>query len=125
MVKKLKFDSKKENKINGLILLKHNSLEFLDIIDFLNKIKSEEFSTVLYISLTRSYNYIKKAVELNPLENKRVFFIDCVTGYVFPEEDHIEECIYHKPPRDIKELKKTMDYGITKTNPDMIILDSL
>lgn len=110
--------------IKGIILLTHNSIEFVDIIEFLNKTRSNQFQTILYISLIRSHDYMKKALEQNPLENKRIFFIDCVSGYVFIEED-IEECMYHKPPQSLEETKKIINFGIKKINPDIVILDSL
>jgi len=139
-VKKLNFeDTKKEvnywreiknempnlfKNINGIVLLTHNSIEFVDIIEFLNKTRSNQFQTILYISLIRSHDYMKKALEQKPLENKRIFFIDCVSGYIFIEEN-IEECMYHKPPQSLEEIKKIINFGIKKINPDIVILDSL
>jgi hypothetical protein len=112
-------------KLNGVVLVTHNSIEFIDIIDFLDKIKPENFSNVLYISLIRSYNYVKLAIDKKPLKLKRMFFIDCVSGFAFPPEDNIDDCLYHKPPKNLEELKDIINYGIEKCNPDIIILDSL
>ncbi len=111
--------------LNGIILVTHNSIEFMDIIDFLNKIKPEHLSNVLYISLIRSYNYMRLAIDKKPLELKRMFFVDCVSGFAFPSEDNIDDCIYHKPPYSLEELKDIIKYGIEKCNPDIIVLDSL
>ncbi|MBN2066818.1 MAG: hypothetical protein JW771_08445 [Candidatus Thermoplasmatota archaeon] len=111
--------------LNGIVLVTHNSIEFIDIIDFLNNINPEHFSNVLYISLMRSYNYMKLAIDKKPLELKRMFFIDCVSGFAFPPEDNIDDCIYHKPPQNLEELKNIIKYGVEKCNPDIIVLDSL
>jgi hypothetical protein len=113
------------DKLNGIVLLSHNSVEFPDIIDFLNKIRPNKFTKLLYISLTRSYNYMKAALDLNPLNQKMVSFIDCVSGFAFPIEDSIDECFYHKPPSNLDEIKKIIKFGIEKSNPDIIVLDSL
>ena len=39
------------NNLHGLVLLTHNSVEFSDIVDFLNMVRKEEHRTILYISL--------------------------------------------------------------------------
>jgi len=111
--------------LRGIVLLIHNSMEFTDIIDFLQHVRQGQFLNVLYISLVRSYDYIKKALELKPLDQKRMMFIDCVSGYAFPIEENLDEAFYHKPPQNLDEMKDIIRFGIEKTNADMIIIDSL
>jgi len=111
--------------LSGIVLLTHNSLEFINIIDFLNKIKPDHFSNVLYISLIRSYNYMQLALEKRPLDQKKIFFIDCVSGYAFQPADNVDDCFYHKPPQTLSELKDIVKFGIEKCNPDIIVTDSL
>jgi hypothetical protein len=111
--------------LRGIVLLTHNSLEFTNIIDFLNKVKPGHFSNVLYISLIRSYNYMQLALERKPLEQKKIFFIDCVSGYAFPPDDGVDDCFYHKPPQNLNELKNIVKFGVEKCNPDVIVIDSL
>lgn len=111
--------------LSGIVLLTHNSLEFTNIIDFLNKIKPNHFSNILYISLIRSYNYMQLALEKKPLEQKMIFFIDCVSGFAFPPDDNVDDCMYHKPPQTFEELKDIITFGIEKCNPDIIVIDSL
>jgi hypothetical protein len=113
------------DELSGIILLSHNSVEFPDIIDFLNKIRPTQFLNILYISLTRSYNYMKKALEVKPLNQKKVSFIDCVSGFAFPSEDNIDECFYHRPPSNLEEIKRIIKFGVDKANPDIVVLDSL
>ena len=81
--------------LNGIVLLSHNSVEFLDILDFLNKIHSDHFVNILYISLTRSYKYMKAALFQKPLNQKKISFIDCVSGFAFPSEVNIDDCFYN------------------------------
>jgi len=111
--------------LSGIVLLSHNSIEFPDILDFLNKIRPDHFLNLLYISLTRSYNYMKAVLDLKPLNQKKISFIDCVSGFAFPIEDNIDECFYHRPPGNLEEIKKIIKFGIEKSNPDIIVLDSL
>ena len=112
-------------ELSGIVLLTHNSLEFTNIIDFLNKIKPNHFSNILYISLIRSYNYMQLVLEKKPLEQKMIFFIDCVSGFAFPPEDNVDDCMYHKPPETLEVLKDIITFGIEKCNPDIIVIDSL
>ncbi len=111
--------------LNGLILLTHNSAEFIDLVKFLKKFRKGEFSSVLYISLVRSYNYMKNALSFETLDDKRMMFIDCVSGYAFPIDDEIDDAFYHKPPKNLSELKEIIQFGIKKTNPHIVLLDSL
>ena len=111
--------------LKGTVLLMHNSIEFIDVIDIINSIRPKNFLSVLYISLMRSYDHIRVALENKPLDEKRIFIIDCVTGYAFHPEDNIDNCYYHKPPQSLSEMKKILELGIQKANPDIIIFDSL
>ncbi len=109
----------------GIMLLTHNSMEFTDIVDFLNKVMPGKFLNILYISLIRSYDYMTVVLLRKPLENKRIFFIDCVSGYAFPSEEEIDDCIYHKPPHTLKEMKELITFGIKKANPELFVIDPL
>lgn len=113
------------NNIKGIVLLAHDSIEFTDIIDILNKMKVDHLTNVLYISLVRSYNFMKLVLLHKTLENKRIFFIDCVSGYAFPATDNIDDCLYHKPPFNLTDMKRIINYGIEKASPNIIIVDSL
>ncbi len=113
------------NSLNGLVLISHNSMDFTEIVNFLNKIKKNHFNKILYISLVRSYQYMKKVIEQKPLKNKKINFIDCVSGFAFPQEEHIDNCMYHKPPSNLQQMKDIIKFGFEKTKPDIVILDSL
>lgn len=68
---------------------------------------------------------MKNTLKLKPLDNKRMMFIDCVSGYAFPKEDKIDEAFYHKPPKNLSELKEIIKFGFQKSRPDIVVLDSL
>jgi hypothetical protein len=112
-------------EFKGIMLLTHNSMEFADIIDFLNKVRPGTLLNILYISLLRSYDYMTVVLLRKKLENKRIFFIDCVSGYAFPSEQEIDDCIYHEPPHTLKEMKELIAFGVKKANPEIIVIDPL
>ena len=68
---------------------------------------------------------MRHALDLNPLDQKKIYFIDCVSGFAFPEEDNIDDCMYHKPPNNLEKMKDIIKFGIKKCNPDIVVLDSL
>lgn len=110
--------------LRGVILLTHNSVEFSDIVDFLNKVRKDEQLMVLYLSLINSYSHIKNVLETKPLNSKKLFVIDCVSGFLIELQDKID-CVYRKPPRNFEEMKELIVKGIKLANPDMIVVDSL
>lgn len=111
--------------LNGIILLTHDSMEFTDIVDLLNKTRPDHFLNVLYISLVRSYDFMKLVLDKKLLDQKRIFFIDCVSGFAFPPEDNVNDCIYHKPPSNLEEMKEIIKFGVEKSGADLIVIDSL
>ncbi|MFW6120389.1 MAG: hypothetical protein ACOC80_05760 [Petrotogales bacterium] len=111
--------------LRGIVIVTHNSIEFTEIVDLLNRTRPDHFHNILYISLIRSYDFMRLALNKKPLDKKRLFFIDCVSGYTFPEEETVDDCMYHKPPHNLEEMKKIIKFGIEKSNPDIVVIDSL
>jgi len=110
--------------IHGLVLLTHNSIEFADIVDFLNKIRKDERLTVLYISLVNNYSNIKNALKAKPLDSKELFVVDCVSGFLIEIQDTVG-CVYRKPPSNLEEMKDLIMKNIRMINPNIIVMDSL
>lgn len=112
-------------EVSGIVLITHNSIQFPDIIDILNVTRPNQRITVLYISLTRSYEFMKSALNQKKLKEKQLYFIDCVSGYAFSKDDNVDDCIYHKPPSNLNEMREIITLGIQKSNPDIIVIDSI
>ena len=110
--------------LSGLVLLTHNSVEFSDIVDFLNKIRRDEQLTVLYISLINSFSHIKKTLDDKSLVSKKLFVVDCVSGCLIEPQD-TADCVYRKPPHALGEMKDLIKTNLQLANPNMIIVDSL
>lgn len=110
--------------IHGLVLLTHNSVEFSDIVDFLNKVRKNDELTLLYISLTKSYNHIKQTLETHPLISKKLFVVDCASGFLIELKDEVG-CVYRKPPCNLEEMKDIVIQNIERVNPNIVVVDSL
>jgi archaellum biogenesis ATPase FlaH len=110
--------------LHGLVLLTHNSIEFSDIIDFLNDLRKNQETTVLYISLISSYNHIKQILQIHPLPSKKLFVVDCVSGFLLELQDSVQ-CVYRKPPSNLEEMKNLIMKNIQWSNPNIIVVDSI
>lgn len=110
--------------IHGLVLLTHNSVDFSDIVDFLNKIRREEKLTILYISLVNSYSNMKKILDVKPLDSKKLFVVDCVSNFITEHIDSVD-CVYTKPPDNLNDMKELIVENIQKFHPNLVVLDSL
>lgn len=111
-------------KLNGLVLLTHNSVEFFDIVDFLNNVRRDEDLNVLYISLINSYSQIKNVLKEKPLFSKKLFVVDCVSGFLVELQDSID-CVYRRPPESLEEMKDLIVTHIQISDSNMIVVDSL
>jgi len=111
-------------KLHGIVLLIHNSVEFTDIVNFLNKIKEDQQLLLLYISFVNSHANIKRILEKHPLVSKKLFVVDCVSGFVLELQD-TPECAYRKPPSNLQQLKELLMEYVGKTNPNIVVVDSL
>ena len=111
-------------ELSGLVLLIHNSLEFQDVIDFLNTLRKDEQLTILYVSLINSYKKIKGVLDVKPLQNKRLSVVDCVSGFLIELQDDVN-CVYRKPPRNLKGMKELISKNVRLNKPNIVIVDSL
>ena len=110
--------------LRGLVLLTHNSVEFEDIVDFLNQVRRDEEQTVMYISLINSYNKIKSVLEKKPLKSKKLMVVDTVSGFVIEIQDTVD-CVYRRPPESFEDMKNLILNNINIVNPNIVVVDSL
>jgi len=110
--------------IQGLILLIHNSVDFSDIVDFLNKVGGDAKSTILFISLVNSYSNMKEVLDVKLLDSKKLFVVDCVSSFITEHIDTID-CVYTKPPDNLNDMKELIVENIQKFRPNIVVLDSL
>jgi hypothetical protein len=111
-------------KLHGIVLLIHNSVEFSDVVSFLNKVRRDDKLIVLYISFVNSYRHIKQTLQEYPLKSKKLFVVDCVSGFVNEFKDS-PECLYRKLPTSLEHLKVLLMKNINFFNPNIVIIDSM
>ncbi len=101
------------------LLLIHDSLEFKEIVGFLNKIPYP--GKIMYISLTKTNGAIKP--NFKNLKSK-IFVIDCVSNMVF-EKKGTADCLFEQAPSNLNEMIELIEKDLKNIKPDLIILDSL
>lgn len=123
--KMLKETKEVVGKLHGVVLLIHNSVEFSDIINFLNKVRPNEELKVLYISFINSYRRIGETIKNNnSLHSKDLFVVDCVSGFLVNLKD-TPDCAYRQPPSNLEGLKKLIMGNIGEQDPNIVVVDSL
>ena len=101
------------------LLLIHNSVDFNQITNFLNKLPYGE--KITYISLTKTYDSIKPNLKELKAE---MFIVDCVSSTIF-ERENTKDCVFESPPSNLKEFMELINKYESKLKPDFIILDSI
>jgi hypothetical protein len=112
--------SKIKEDISGMrdiLLLIHNSVDFKDMTDFLNKLPTDKIS---YISVTKTYDSLKPYFEK---VKKEIYVVDCVSKVLFRRDD-TEECIFISPPGTLYQLTSIIKEE-AKKRQSTIVIDSL
>jgi predicted secreted acid phosphatase len=99
-------------------LLIHDSLDFADIVGFINKIPNP--GKIMYISLTKSNDSMKP--HLKELKSK-IFIIDCVSSMIF-EKKGTQDCQFEPTPSSLNEMMELIEKYILVVKPDLIVIDS-
>ena len=99
-------------------LLIHDSLDFADIVGFLNKMPNP--GKIMYISLTKSNDSMKP--HLKDLKSK-IFIIDCVSNMIF-EKKASQDCQFEPTPASLNEMMELIEKYILVVKPDLIVIDS-
>jgi hypothetical protein len=97
----------------------YKSLEFTEIVEFINKIPF--LTKILYVSFTKTYDSVKNDFkELKP----NIFMIDCVSSQLFTKEPE-KDCIFLPEPKSLYELVDIIKDTLSTINIDFIIIDSI
>jgi archaellum biogenesis ATPase FlaH len=100
------------------LLLIHDSLDFPELVGFLNKMPSS--GKIMYISLTKSNDSMKP--HLKNLKSK-IFVIDCVSSMIF-EPKGGQDCQFEPTPSSLNEMMELIEKYINILKPDLIVIDS-
>ncbi|MBR9675593.1 hypothetical protein GOV05_01140 [Candidatus Woesearchaeota archaeon] len=83
------------------------------------------YMKVLYVSLNRLYNPLKRKLEDTGLDSSKFRFIDCVTRTAVAQPTEHEDCVYVSSPSALTEISIAITKVIQKDYPDVILFDSL
>lgn len=101
------------------LLLIHNSIDFVDLTEFINRLPYR--GKIVYITSTKTYD------SLVPYFNKvdaDFHVVDCVSSVLFEMKD-TRDCTFIYPPENLVVMAKLIEKKIQEINPDFIIIDSL
>lgn len=107
----------------NILMLIHNSVEFPEIVGFINKLPYAR--KMAYITLNKTCNSVKPYFQrLYFRRMTKVSIVDCISKRIIKKEE-IKGCHLEDPPSNLKELAVLIDNYLTTINPDLVILDSL
>ncbi len=106
----------------GIILIVHNYVAFEDFIDFINRLPGPEQSTIVYISLNKTYDYIKRYLQqIKP----KIFIVDGVSAGLFAKIKEFEGASFVAPPLTLNNLFDVIETYYKQKMPDYIFVDAM
>jgi archaellum biogenesis ATPase FlaH len=97
------------------------SIQINDVV----KVLSENFGKILYVSLNRLYNPLKRKIIQEGIDSSRFVFVDAVTKTAIAQPKEETDCIFVSSPDALTELSIAITKTIQTSYPDIIIFDSL
>ena len=94
-------------------------------INDLVKLYGENYQKILYVTLNRLYNPLKRKIQQDKIDVSKFTFIDCVTKTAVAQPEEHEDCIYVTAPNALTELSIAITKSIQKNYPDVVLFDSL
>lgn len=94
-------------------------------VNDLIKLYGENYQKVLYVSLNRLYNPLKRKMQMDKIDVSKFTFIDCVTKTAVAQPEEHDDCTYVTAPNALTELSISITKSIQKNYPDMVLFDSL
>lgn len=107
----------------NVMMLIHNSIEFQEIIEFINKMPYT--NRMAYITMNKTCNSVKPYFQ-EPYFRlmTKVSIVDCISKRIMKKEK-IKGCYAENPPSNLKEMAVLIDKYLATINPDLVVLDSL
>ncbi len=101
-----------------ILLVIHNATDFSDLAEFINKVP---FRTIIYISLTKTFETIQPALKRL---SKNVHVVDCISTSLLSEAPK-GKCTYRDLPQTLRDMSKIIEEFSMAHNHSYIFLDSL
>ncbi|PLW79788.1 hypothetical protein C0585_05910 [Candidatus Woesearchaeota archaeon] len=89
------------------------------------KILGENYGKVLYVSLNRLYNPLKRKMQMDGVDISKFIFVDCATKTAVANPPEAQDCIYVSSPDALTEMSIAITKSIQNSYPDLILFDSL
>ena len=106
----------------GIILIVHNYVAFEDFIDFINRLPLADQSTVVYVSLNKTYDYLKLYL---PKIKPKMFIVDGVSAGLFARIEDFEGASFVRPPLTLNNLFDVIEKYYKQKRPDYIFIDAM
>lgn len=106
----------------GIILIIHNYVTFEEFIDFINRLPLADRSTVVYVSLNKTYDYLK--LYLKDIKPK-MFIVDGVSAGLFSQTGDYGDASLIRPPLTLNNLFEVIEKYYREKRPDYIFVDAL
>jgi hypothetical protein len=106
----------------GTILLIHNYVSFEDFTEFLNRLPLADQSTVVYITLNKTYDFIKPFLKkFKP----KMYIVEGVSAGLFAHKESLEDVTFIRPPLTLNNLFEVIETYYKERSPDYIFVDAL
>lgn len=95
------------------------------LINDLVKTLSENYGKIIYVSLNRLYNPLKRKMQQDKIDTSKFLFVDCVTRTAVAQPEEHDDCIYVSAPNALTEISIAITKIIQTHYPEILIIDSL
>ena len=87
----------------------------------------ENHDSGIFITVNQPYNAIKKVLDKNNVDAKRLFFIDCITKMAVQKSEKSDDCLYISSPSALTELGMSVTEALSavKGKNKFVFIDSL
>jgi|WetSurMetagenome_2_1015567.scaffolds.fasta_scaffold58407_3 hypothetical protein len=106
----------------GTMLLIHNYVSFEDLTEFLNRLPLADQSTIVYISLNKTYDFLKPF--LKKVKSK-IYIVEGVSAGLFAHRESLDDATFIRPPLTLNNLFEVIETYYKERSPDYIFVDAL
>lgn len=110
------------SSVKGTMMIIHNFVPFGEVTDFLNSLPLADQSTIVYVSLNKTYDYIRPFLKtIKP----KMFIVDGVSAGLFAQKEGFEGVSFIRPPLTLNNLFEIIEITYKERSPDYIFVDAL
>ncbi|MFH1331795.1 MAG: hypothetical protein ABIH63_00740 [archaeon] len=110
-------------KFIALVVIPADKMEEVSI-EVLNAL-TKKYRAGSYITVNRPYKNMVKIMESKNINERNLFFIDCITDYLREKEAIVRNCYFVDSPTDLTEIGIALDPLLKDKIHQFLILDSV